>query len=122
MAGITASTAASTPAGGVDGSIRLPIRKAISGSARGWMSSASAHRLAVWHDHARCQLAVDRLVDAEGEALDPAGESQLRADDVLAGLQAVLDDQRLGFVRGVRVEEGVHAGERSDGCAVPFAR
>ena len=76
------------------------------------------HRLAVWHDHARCQLAVDRLVDAEGEALDLAGESQLRADDVLAGLHAVLDDERLGFVAGVRVEEGVHAAERSDGRAV----
>ena len=34
-----------------------------------------AHRFAVWHDHARCQPAVYRLVDAEGEALDPAGES-----------------------------------------------
>ena len=39
--GTTASVAASTPATVVGASIRFPIRNAISGSARGWMSSSS---------------------------------------------------------------------------------
>ena len=57
-------------------------------------------------------------MDAEGEALDLARESQLRADDALASLYTVLDDERLGFVPGVRVEEGVQAAERRDRRAV----
>ena len=55
-------------------------------------------RLAVRHHHARCEPAEDRLVDAQCLPLDPAGQAQLRTDDPLAGLQAVLDHQRLGLV------------------------
>ena len=73
-------------------------RNAISGSARGWMSSSSGSGSPDGTQHARGQPAVHRFVDAQRVALDPAGQAQLRADDALAGLQPVLDEQRLRLV------------------------
>ena len=62
-------------------SIRSPIRNAISGSARGWMSSSRCTGSPMRDHHPRRQPAEDRLVDAQRLALDPAGQPQLRADD-----------------------------------------
>ena len=110
MAAKTASVAARTWAIVVGAAIRSRIRNAISGSARGWMSASSGQRLAVRDHHPRRQPAEDGLVDAQRLALDPARQPQLRTDDLLPGLQAVLDHQRLGFVGRLDAQERAACG------------
>src|SRR5580692_6953271 len=71
-------------------------------------------------DHARGQAAVDRLTDAEGSPLRLAGHAELGADDPLAVLQPVPDEQGLRLVGGPGAEEWLRAGEGNDGLALAF--
>ena len=62
---------------------------------------AELHRFAVRQQHPGRQTAEHGLVDVERLALDGTGQPQLRADHVLPGRSAVLDEQRLRRVGGL---------------------
>ena len=80
------------------------------------------HRLAVRHQHAGGETPEHRLVDVERLALDGAGHPQFRADHLLTGRHAVLDEERLCLIGGPHVEEGQPPGERRDGPALLLGR
>src|SRR4051794_3537527 len=135
----TASVAASTSATVVGPSIRRRRTNAISGSARGLISSSSRtgspnpttipevnrpytgpppgftrpadpHRPPDPHPHPRGHPPIPRLVDAQGAPLARAGHPQLGTDDPLPRRKPTLHDQRLRLVRGLHIQKRIPAG------------